>query len=400
MINTVHINRAYAPYLRNYSNGMEIYYGGAGSGKSYFIAQKIALKCLTLKRKVLVIRKTLTSQKDSCWELFLSVLETLQASYVQLKTDYKIVLPNGSELLFKGLDDPERVKSIVGITDLWCEECTELSEEDFDQLLLRIRADVDDMQVFCSFNPISKANWVYKRWFVDNKDDAVIIKTTYLDNLKHLKQDYVDRLENMININPTYYRIYALGEFCSLDKLVYSNWEEREFNYSDIDGELIVGLDYGFTNDPTALVASIVDGENIYIFREWVEVGKTNPEIANAIISLGFSKSFIIADSAEPKSVEEIRRLGIQRIRESKKGADSIIHGIQSLQQYRLIVHPSCTNVITELQNYSWQKDKKSGEYINKPVDMFNHCMDALRYSLQALDKHRLRTMSKGALGL
>lgn len=399
-------NDCYKPYRDDYSNKMEVYYGGAGSGKSFFIAQKIFKKCLVSPRKVLVIRKILASQKDSCWALFIDLLISNNCySLCNIsKTDYTIEIPikNGqkSVILFKGLDDPEKIKSIVGITDLWCEECTELNEDDFNQLLLRVRAIVDYPQVYCSFNPISKANWTYKRWFDgNNKDNALIVKTTYKDN-KFLTDDYVKQLESMIDINPTYYKIYALGEFCSLDKLVYNNWKIQEFDYAAIDGELIIGLDYGFTNDPTALIASIVKGDELFIFREWVETGKTNPEIANAIQSLGFAKSFIIADSAEPKSVEEIRRLGIQRIRESRKGADSIIHGIQQLQQYKIYVHPSCSETITELENYSWSKDKSSGEYINKPIDMFNHCLDALRYSLQALDKHKIRTLDKGALGL
>lgn len=394
-------NDIYLPYLTDYSNKLEVYYGGAGSGKSHFIASKILFRCCREKRKVLVIRKTLVSQRDSCWSLFMNLIEKwklINKVWIQ-KTDYTIQIANGSIILFKGLDDPERIKSIEGITDLWCEECTELSEEDFNQLTLRVRARTKQNQIYCSFNPISKSNWVYKRWFESNKDNAFVLKTTYKDN-KFLTNDYISQIENMAHINPTYYKIYAEGEFCSLNKLIYTNWKKQDFDYHDIQGDTLVGLDYGFSNDPTALVCSICKDKELYIFREWVQTGKTNPEIANAIINLGFSKSIIIGDSAEPKSIEELRRCGIYRIRESKKGADSVLHGIQTLQQYQIYVHPSCENVITELENYSWQKDKGNGEYINKPVDCFNHCLDALRYSLQALDKHQLRTMDKGVLGL
>jgi phage terminase large subunit len=187
-----------------------------------------------------------------------------------------------------------------------------------------------------------------------------------------------------------------LGEFVTLDKLVFQNWKSEEFNYADIKGQLICGLDFGFINDISAFVASILDEKNkrIYIFKEWGDTGKTNQELAKIIESLGFAKSIIIADSAEKKSIEEIKRAGVNRIRASVKGPDSIMHGIQALQNYEIIVHPSCTGIITELENYSWQKDKKTNEYINKPIDAFNHFLDALRYSLQCV-QNRLKTLNK-----
>lgn len=391
------------PYLYDYKHRYEVYYGGAGSGKSVFIAQKIILKALRDKRKVLIIRKTLNSQKDSCWRLILETLSDLEIRRlckVRI-TDFTIELPNGSALLFKGLDDAERIKSIVGITDIWIEEATELTEEDFDQLDLRLRARASDLQMFVSFNPISKVNYVYRKWFADTAvvgEDTLIVKTTYKDN-RFLPEEYIKSLEKRIHTNPTYYKIYALGEFCSLDKLVYNNWRVENFE-PPTDGKLIVGLDFGFTNDPTAIVASIVKGDDIFIFKEFTGTGKTNQQIAEIITSMGFAKSVIIADSAEPKSVAEIKRCGIQRIKESTKGKDSIIHGIQRLQGYNLIVHPSCENIITELENYSWIKDKTTGEYTNKPIDMFNHSLDALRYSLQALDQHKFTAISKDVLGL
>lgn len=403
MSSDMYVNGTYMPYLYDYGHRYEVYYGGAGSGKSVFIAQKILLKALNDKRKVLIIRKTLNSQKDSCWRLVLEQLSDLdirQHCKVRI-TDFAIELPSGSVLLFKGLDDAERIKSIVGITDIWIEEATELIEEDFDQLDLRLRARASDLQMFVSFNPISKVNYVYRKWFAETAhvgDDTLIVKTTYKDN-RFLPEEYIKSLEKKIHTNPTYYRIYALGEFCSLDKLVYNNWRVEAFE-PPADGKLIVGLDFGFTNDPTAIVASIVKDDDIYIFREFTGTGKTNQQIADIITSMGFAKSVIIADSAEPKSVAEIRRCGIMRIRESQKGRDSIIHGIQRLQGYNLIVHPSCENIIMELENYSWIKDKATGEYTNRPIDMFNHSLDALRYSLQALDQHKFTAVDKSLLGL
>ena len=398
-------NEVYYPFLLDYKNRYEIYYGGAGSGKSYFVAQKLVMKALKSKRKVLVIRKVDATQKDSCWQLILDILTKFRLlQYCKInKSDFTIVLPNDSVFLFKGLNNSERIKSITNISDIWIEEATEITLDDFSQLDLRCRSNVDNLQLFLSFNPISKANWCYKYWFEDKKDNTFILKTTYKDNLKHLPKGYVDNLENMIKTNPTYYRIYALGEFCSLDKLVYTNWRKQDLSNVDFSQmTLLVGLDYGFTNDITALVISYLDEDNkkIYIHDEWCAKGKTNDEISNVIKSKGLAKSIIIADSAEPKSVEEMKRQGIIRIKESVKGADSILHGIQKLQQYELIVNTKCTETITELENYSWQKDKITNEYINKPIDEFNHTLDALRYSLQCVKSAKLRSMNKSFLGL
>lgn len=399
-------NETYYPYLLDYKHRYEVYYGGAGSGKSVFVAQKLIFKALNQKRKILVIRKVGTTLKDSVFQLINDTLKEWKIynlCQVNLST-YTITLPNDSVFLFKGLDDREKIKSITDITDIWCEEATELAEDDYTQLDLRLRALKPDLQLICSFNPVSKANWVYKKWFassVQPNGDTFILKTTYKDN-RFLPKAYINALEEKQKTNYSYYKIYALGEFCSLDKLVFSNWETADFDNTEINGVLLVGLDFGFINDTTALIASLLDEENkrLYIFKEWGATGKTNKEIADVIIALGFSKSVIIADSAEPKSIEELRRDGISRIRESTKGKDSIIHGIQKLQNYKIIVHPTCEKIITEFENYSWKKDKQSGEYINQPIDEFNHFIDALRYSLQCVKTNKIKTINKAALGI
>ena len=204
----------------------------------------------------------------------------------------------------------------------------------------------------------------------------------------------------MAKTNPTYYRIYALGEFASLDKLVFSNW--RVGTISDThDWDMLCGLDFGYTNDPTAFIVSFVQGETLYVAKEFVKTGLLNNQIATVITDLGFSKSTIIADSAEVKSIEELRRDGLHRIYPAVKGQGSILQGIQKLQQYETVVDPTCEHTITELQNYAWKKDRQSGEYVNEPIDEFNHCIDALRYSLQCTDKYkRLTSFSKSTLGL
>ena len=404
MSSDMYVNGTYMPHLYDYAHRYEVYYGGAGSGKSVFIAQKILLKALNTKRKVLIVRKTLNSQKDSCWRLMLEQLDELGIkSYCKVRiSDYAIELPNKSVLLFKGLDDSERIKSIVGITDIWVEEATELTEEDVEQLNLRLRTEADNLQMFFSFNPVSKANWVFRRWFakgVEITADTVIHQSTYKDN-RFLPDDYIATIEKMAKTNPTYYRIYALGEFASLDKLVFSNWKVGRVEDTST-WQLLCGLDFGYTNDPTAFVVSFMDGETLYVAKEFVRTGLLNNQIATAIKELGFSKSTIIGDSAEVKSIEELRRDGLYRIYPAVKGQGSILQGIQKLQQYDIVVDPSCEHVITELENYAWKKDRQTGEYINEPIDEFNHCIDALRYSLQCVDKYKkLTTLSKQTLGL
>lgn len=310
---------------------------------------------------------------------------------------FEIRFPNGSEIFFKGLDDPEKIKSIADVTDMWIEEATELNEEDFDQLSLRIRSPKPNCQYFLSFNPVSKANWVYKRWFapgvVVDPSQVLIIHSTYKDN-KFLPEDYIKSLEDMIKTNPTYYKIYALGEFCTLDKLVFNNWRAEKLLVADYidkeNTEICCGIDFGFTNDITTITESYINPKTKlwYVRRAWGSTGRTNDEIAKQIYNMGLNKCRIVADSAEPKSIAEIKAHNIYNIRPSVKGRDSVVHGIQKMQQFNIVVNPEmCKGLIMELENYSWKKDKKSGEYLNEPIDEYNHYIDALRYSLQCLKK-------------
>ena len=396
-------NESFYPYLMDYSARTEVYYGGAGSGKSHFIAQKLIVKALTQKRRILVIRKTLASIRESCWRLICDVLSSWKIyQYCSVnKSDFTITLPNGSQFIFKGLDDPEKIKSIEGITDLWVEEASELSNADeFDQLQLRIRSRQEQTQTILSYNPVSRANWVYERFHEHAEPGTVVHKSTYKDN-RFLTPEYIAKLESLINTNPLYYRVYALGEFCSLDKTVFNNWEIAEIKDFPCN-VAIFGLDFGYVNDPSAFVAAKVntDTKQIYIFDEMYQVGLLNNSIAQWIKYRGYTKETIFADAAEQKSIEEIKRNGVDHIKPAVKGAGSIMWGIDLLQQYHIIVDPKCENMITELQNYSWKKDRKTGEYINEPVDEYNHLCDALRYAMQRIYKPGLRTMPKSVLGL
>ena len=399
----------YLPYLEDWEKRYMVFYGGAGSGKSYAIAQILVYKALKSKRKILVLRKVNRTTKNSTFQLLLDTLDRFKILNLCNinKTDFSITLPTGSMFLCMGLDDPEKIKSITGLTDAWLEEATEFTLDDFSQVDLRIRdPKALHQQIYLSFNPVSRASWCYLHFFADNvelndfRKEVKIIHTNYLDN-PFLPQKYIDTLLLMKSRNEIYYKIYALGEFGSLDKLVYNNWQSYDFDIKSLKGIHLCGLDFGYTNDPTAFVSSILVEEErrIYVCEEWGGPGYLNDEIAAHLKGMGFNKSLIIADSAEQKSIDEIKKLGISRIKPCVKGQGSILQGIQKLQQYELIISPSCTHIIEELENYSWKKDKQTNEYINEPIDSWNHYLDALRYSIQCVDaRNPLTTMKKDLL--
>ena len=270
----------YWPYVRDYTTRFNVYYGGAGSGKSHFVAQKLILKCLQHKRKLLVVRKVGNTLKDSVWSMFLKLLYQMPAVIKTInKSEYTIELINGSIILFKGFDDPEKIKSIEGITDIVVEEASELTEDDFDQLNLRLRAACGMLQIHLMFNPVSKANWVYKRFFENGTpEDTVIIHTTYKDN-PYLPKEYIDSLLRLERTNPAYFKIYVLGDFATLDKLVFPVKTVKLITEEDTkDLQFWVGMDFGYTNDPTALFCGLIDLEKleIYVFDELYKKSLTN----------------------------------------------------------------------------------------------------------------------------
>lgn len=395
----------YRPYVSDYQFRYNIYYGGRGSGKTHFLLTKLLIKGLREKRTILLMRKVYRKCKDSVWAELKAAMDRLKIrKYFDLyEGEYRAVCKlNGTVFKCEGLDEAEKIKGFSEISDVLLEEATEFSLEDFELIDGTVRSVKYKLplQIYCLFNPVAKSNWVFKRWGFDTgivPDNTFILKTTYLDN-PHLSPDYLQRMEQMKETNPTRWRIEALGDFVSLDKLIFQNYTVEDFDYKTIKGELLLGMDFGFIADPSVIVASILDEDSkcIHIFKEWEGQGKTNEELARVIHSLGFAKSVIMADAAEPKSIEEIRRLGVSRIKPCVKGPDSIIHGIQKLLNYKIIVHPSCSGIITEFENYSWQKDK-NGEYINKPASGFDHFCDALRYSLQCV-ANKVKVLDKNLL--
>lgn len=382
--------------------------GGASSGKSYFSFQRAVYRCLLDCRKYIILRKHAVDVRRSCFEDVKTILSkwnllplvTINTSLMTIK------FPNGSLMLFSGCDDVEKLKSIPNITDAIFEEASEFSPTDFDQLKIRLRGKGKlKNQIILQSNPVSKANWLYLRFFEKGcqEDDCLIDRSTYHDN-PFCNQETINALERYKETNPAYYTVYCLGEFGSLSRLVYTNWHPEQLDTQSLlesGYQLCVGLDWGYTADATAIAVMLADEENkkLYIINEFYQTGMLNDAIANQLTYMGLSKSLIIADSAEPKSIDELKKNGIRRIKPSTKGPGSINTGIAKLQEYEMIVDEHCVNFITELQNYSYKKDKSTGEYVNEPIDAYNHAIDALRYSLQCVDaRHPLRTLPKYTL--
>lgn len=409
-IDSSFFNEAYIPYL-NRDEKFQVFYGGAGSGKSYFIVQNLIIKLLKQKQKLMVVRQTFATHRDSTFAEFKSALEymgILDLCKIS-KTTLDIELPSGSTIIFKGADEESKLLSISGVTVTWVEEATEISKEIFDQLVLRMRGGRLRKHMFLSFNPISATHWLKAEFFDNPRDDAFICHTTYQDN-RFLEQEYIDNLLDMKDRNPVKYDVYALGKWGTTGKKVYENWVEADFDRyhlvkNNIYLQSAIGVDFGYISDATTLIATLVDLENrkIYIYDEMYEHGLLNNEIASEIIAKGYGKERIIADSAEKKSIDEIRGYGVPRIEPAKKGSGSIMQGIQFINQFQIYVHPRCVHTIDELENYSYKKDNKTGQYLNQPIDDFNHLLDALRYALEPFHKknnRKIKTLSKSLFGL
>lgn len=361
---------------------------------------------------LLVVRATYNTLRNSCftelkWAIArLGVQQYWQINLSPLEMTY---LPTGQKIYFRGLDDPLKVTSItvdVGVLCwLWIEEAYEIdSEESFDTLDESIRGQVPDglfKQITLTFNPWNEHHWLKKRFF-DAPDNDVLAKTTnYLCN-EFLDDADLRVFERMKRDNPRRYQVAGLGNWGMVDGLVYENFREAEFEISDLPdtARSFFGLDFGYTNDPTAFWAGMVDekSKKIWVFDEMYERGMSNERIAERITEMGYAKEVITADSAEPKSIDRLRTLGLRRVRAAQKGKDSILNGIDRIQDYELIVHPRCKNFLVEIYNYTWAKDK-FGRAINKPIDDFNHLMDAMRYALESDTKYA-RILNRKELGI
>lgn len=397
------VGKGYGSFWR-FRGRYRIVKGGRGSKKSTTTAMNYIQRMMEYpESNLMVVRKVYRTIKDSCYTQLLWAINRLGVSHLwdskesPLEMTYK---PTGQKIYFRGLDDPLKITSItveVGyLCWLWIEEAYEISNEsDFDMLDESIRGVVPDdlfKQVTLTFNPWNEKIWIKRRFFdVEPNPDIFTLTTNYMCN-EWL--DAADKavFERMKIQNPRRYQVAGLGNWGIAEGLVFENWEEKAFDVEQIRSlpsiKSAFGLDFGYTNDPTAFTCLLIDlnGKIIWIFDEFYEHGFSNEKIAEKIISMGYAKEKITADSSEPKSIDRLRELGIRNIHGARKGKDSISNGIDFLQDFKIFIHPKCVNHITEISNYCWDKDK-SGKLLNKPVDDFNHLMDALRYAVERFVK-------------
>jgi phage terminase large subunit len=386
-------SEVFVPLFTNQSR-YQVAWGGAGSGKSHIVARKILYRLLKeskVKHNFLVIRKVDRTIKRSVFTLMRNIISTwgLTQEFDINLTDKTITYrPTGSQIMFSGLDDVEKLKSIEGVTSIWCEEATELSQEDFEQLDLRLRGNHGCLkQIILTLNPISEQHWIKRIFFDDPIEGAFTLHTTFLDN-HFIDDEYKMVMENKRKTNPRYYNIYALGNWGTAEGLVFNNFSQRVIREEEIKGlECLQGLDFGYTNDPSAFSQSYVDMTNkkIYVYDGFYEKGMSNASIADAIKAMQAHKHKTIGDSSEPKSIDYIKGKGV-RIEGAAKGPDSVRTGIDFLLEFEIIVNAHLVEFFTEFENYCWALDKDR-KPTNKPCDDFNHFIDCLRYAFEPIMK-------------
>jgi phage terminase large subunit len=389
------VGRGYKKFW-NFKGRYNVIKGSRASKKSKTTALRwIYLMMKYDKSNLLVIRKTYRTLKDSCWTDLKWATRRLEVESLwsfkesPLEATY---LPTGQKILFRGLDDPLKVTSITVdygyLCWAWLEEAFEVnSEADFDTLDESIRGELPPnlwKQWVISFNPWNERHWLKKKFFDVSNPDILAQTTNYTCN-EWLDEADKRLFENMKINNPRRYNVAGLGNWGITEGLVYDNVHiDYRFELTDmVNYKTVCGMDFGYTNDPTAFFIGFLDEKNkaLYIWDELYEKGLTNRMIYERLVSMGYGKESIVCDSAEPKSIAELRGYGL-RAKAAVKGKDSISHGIQYIQGLTIYIHPRCVNFTTEIQNYTFDKDK-FGNAINQPIDDFNHLMDAMRYALE-----------------
>ena len=386
----------------HYKGRYRVCKGSRASKKSTTTALNIIKRMIEYPdANTLVVRKVFRTLKDSCFTQLKWAIHRLQVERdweikeSPLEMTYR---PTGQKIYFRGLDDPLKVTSITVehgyLCWCWIEEAYEISnEKDFDMLDESIRGAIPPetglfKQITLTFNPWNEHHWLKARFFDRTDPDILALTTNYLCN-EWLDAADLRVFETMKQNNPRRYRVAGLGDWGIVEGLIFENWEERVFSLDEIRKvpgiKSVFGLDFGYTNDPAALFCGLIDRatKTLWVFDEMYKTGMSNENIADTIKRDGYAKERITGDCAEPKSIDRLRDLGIHRIRPSRKGKDSVNNGIDFLQDYRIIIHPKCVNFITEISNYTWDTDSKTGKRLNVPIDDFNHLMDAMRYAVE-----------------
>lgn len=405
----------------NFQGRYRVVKGGRGSKKSTTASIWFPFMMMYfwhthgLKPHTLVIRRYYNTHKDSTFAQLKWAINRMGVAHLWKATISPlqlVYLPSGQKIMFRGLDDPQSITSITVeegyLCWTWWEEAFQVTnEDDFDKIDLSIRGEVPAplfKQHTLTLNPWSEKIWIKRRFFdkvgsqgLSQGGDILAITRNY-DCNEFLGDDDRHIFEVMKAENPRRYYIEGLGNWGIAEGAIYNNWSELEFEpnafrdavdrYNKPIYRDLHGLDFGYTNDPTAFIAFFADEKKreIYIYDEIYKTRMTNQQIKDEITYKGFAHARIKADNEDPRTINELRMLGLNRIQEAKKGKGSVKAGIQKLQGYKIFVHPRCVNVQVELSNYTWALDKETGKATTEPIDEYNHLMDAFRYGAEDLN--------------
>lgn len=385
----------------NNKNFYRVVKGSRGSKKSKTTAINFIYRIMEYNwANLLVVRRFSNTNKQSTYTDLRWATNRLGVKHLFKFNDslpeitYK---PTGQKILFRGLDDPLKITSITVENGIlcwaWFEEAYQIETFDkFSTVVESIRGSVDDPEFFkqitITFNPWSERHWLKPTFFDEDTklNNTFSYTTTYRVN-EWLDEVDIARYEDLYRTNPRRARIVCDGDWGVAEGLVFENFEVKEFDWVKKLKEMQVvahGSDFGFTQDPTTLISTIVDLKNkeLWIYDEHYQRGMLTDEIYQMYLDKGLKNAKIIADSAEKRLITEIKRKGISNLKPSIKGQGSIMQGVQFIQGFKIYVHPTCKHTIEELNTYTFDQDK-DGNWLNKPIDANNHLMDALRYSLE-----------------
>ncbi|MCX7832793.1 MAG: PBSX family phage terminase large subunit [Ignavibacteria bacterium] len=378
------INKIYLPLIENKSRYLHIY-GGAGSGKSVFAAQKLIIRLMMEQgNRFLLIRKVAKTIRNSQFSLLKSLIYNsgLQNYFSIKESELRIINEHTrSEVISAGVDDPEKLKSIFGITSIWIEEATELEYNDFLQIDLRLRGRTRYYkQIILTYNPVNSYHWLN----TTEQKNSTKLRTTYRDN-KYIDDEYKNVLLNLKNQDENFYNIYTLGEWGTLKNIIYKPFEIRE-EYPLSYDEIIYGLDFGY-NNKTALIKIGIKEKEYYLEELLYKEHLTNGDIICLMKKMGISgNDYIYCDASEPERIEELRRNGFNSIPADK----NVKAGIDFLKRCKIFSNSKNEGINKEVLHYSYKQDK-NGNILDEPVKFNDHCMDAIRYAIYTHNKSRMQ---------
>lgn len=426
------VNEHFVDFMSDWEHRFYMLVGGYGSSKSYHVALKIIIKCLREKRKVLVIREVYETIRESCFSLLEEIAEDLHLTDESdgkpvmkfIQSPMKIRFKNGSQIIFKGMDKPAKLKSINGVSIIWIEEPTELKYSGYKELLGRARHPYLSIHFLLSENPVGKDNWTYKQFFADEENDRLILDdeelyekriirtpSTYyhhstVDDNKFLPQSYIDQLDEMKLYDPDLYRIARLGHF-GVNGLrvlpqfeVAASHEEVMQQVSGIPTRFrFVGMDFGFEKSYNAVLRVAVDDVNkyLYIYWEYYKNGMTDDKTAKELEAEGLNHEQIVADCEDPKAIAFYRQSGF-RIRGCRKYPGSRLANTRKVKRFkRIICSPECKNTIKELKNLIYAKDKTTDELIYDEFNIDPHTFSAIWYALDTYEVADVKTQARNS---